>query len=238
MLRFNSSCTVQDYSGEQEGYGMDETKRGLDEPACCGNAFCDSLSCDDRAILCTHCRICNYKKGDIIEPGVFRNHIALVLDGVLATLKSTNGKLQYIYTPCDIFSHESLFNRDMLEYEDFGIVQAFRPLTVAFLNADDVRFAFMSRPAIARALYSNLSALYNEKCFYRLMVEMDDAYHRVLYMTLYLQQHGIEPPTQEELALMTGLNRVTVGRMLKQIYRNEGYTSLSEYMHQNLQATM
>lgn len=202
---------------------------------CGGNKLCDSLAEDDRARLCAICSLRTYDKGEQLGESAFHRNVMLILDGVLATIKATTGKLQYIYTPCDIFAHEYLFNGEILEYEAYGLIQAIRPLKVAYLPTKELRELFMTRPSIARALYMNLSTMYNQKCFYRLMVEMDDARHAVLYMMLYLQQKNIDPPTHEELAFMTGLNRVTVTRMLKEIYRNENYARLSEYMHANLQ---
>lgn len=204
-------------------------------PLCGGNQFCDSLEEDDRAALCAICSLRNFPKDAEIKSSLFSSHVLMILSGVLGTIKSTTGKLQYIYVPCNIFAHEFLFNSEIVEYPDYGVVRALRPLETALFDIAGLRKLFRERSPIAEALYRNLSVLYNEKCFYRLMVEMDDAYHAVHYMLLYLQEHEINPPpTHEELAFVTGLNRVTVSRALKEIYRNESIGDLSEYMRAGL----
>lgn len=204
-------------------------------PPCGGNQFCNSLIDEDRAALCAICSRRSFSKNAEVKGSLFPDNVLMVLSGIMGTVKSTTGKLQYIYTPCNIFAHEYLFNSEIVEWPDYGVIRALRSLEVALFPATELRKLFRKRPTIAEALYRNLSTLYNEKCFYRLMVEMDDAYHAVHYMLLYLQEHGIEPPpTHEELAFMTGLNRVTVSRALKDIYRNETASNLSEYMHDGL----
>lgn len=204
-------------------------------PPCGGNDFCNTLADGDRQSLCAICTLRSFEKGEELRSELFHNHLMLLLDGVMATVKSTTGQLQYIYLPVDIFASEYLFCSDLITMGDYGLMRALRPLRTAFFPAAALRELFMSRSDVAKALYANLSTLYNQKCFYRLMVEMDDAYHAVHYMLLYLQKHGIEPPpTHEELAFMTGLNRVTVSRTLKEIYRNETMHSLEEYMEAGL----
>lgn len=203
--------------------------------AYCENRFCASLDEDDRAALCPLCTLSRYEQGSQISNDMFHRNVMLIIEGVLGTIKTTSGKLQYVYTPCDIFAHEYLFNDSPIKYEGYGLMQALRPLTVAFFPVRKLRRLFVERPGIARALYVNLSTLYNNKCFYRLMVEMDDPRHAVQYMLLYLQQKGIEPPpTHEELAFMTGHNRVTVTRAFKEICRSGLHEKLFDYMQATL----
>jgi hypothetical protein len=54
-------------------------------------------------------------------------------------------------------------------------------------------------------------------------------------MMLLLQKRHVSPPTtHEELAFLTGLNRVTVTRAVKDIYHTTDYRSLAEYMRAEL----
>ncbi len=202
--------------------------------ACGGNRFCNSLEAESRQALCSMCAIRSFGKGDQLDTTRFHGHIMLILDGLMTTVKSTSGKMQYLYTPCDVFAHEYLFNSQTLPYEQFGLIRALRPLTAAFFPAQRLQQLFLTRPDVSRALYVNLSTMYNQKCFYRLMVEMDDARHAVQYMLPYLAERGVEQPTHEELAFMTGLNRVTVTRALKDIYRGPQFRTVQEYMSASL----
>lgn len=146
------------------------------------------------------------------------------------TVKSTNGKMQYLHTASDVFGAEVLFNTHPIAHADFGIIRAFRATEVALLPTDQLRKLFFERPTVAKALYMNLAVLDNRKSFYRMMVQLDTAYNAVLYTMLYLEKRGISQPTHEELAFLTGLNRVTVSRAMKEILRGKHYDTLDEFM--------
>ena len=199
---------------------------------CYENRFCASLPTEDREALCAICTKKSYARNEEVRQELIMGagHMLLILDGAIATIKSSNGKIQYLHTASDVFGAEVLFNANPLSHANFGIIRAFRQTEVALLPTEQLRQLFMERPAIAKALYMNLATLDNRKSFYRMMVQLDDAYHAVLYMMLYLKKRGLEQPTHEELAFLTGLNRVTVSRVMKDILRGKDYESLDDFM--------
>lgn len=197
---------------------------------CFDNRFCASITEEDRECLCAVCCKSTFAKGEVVDARCFERRIMLILDGAIALTKSSTGKMQVLNTACDIIGHEYLFKNEYIKYSDVGTIVAFRDTTVAWFPLPDLRKAFFERPFVARALFMNVSVNDNRKAFYRLMVQMEDAYHAVLYMMLYLQRRRIAPPTHEELAFLTGLNRVTVTKAVGEILRSESYTSLREYM--------
>lgn len=197
----------------------------------CNNRFCQSIAPEERKRLCAICRRETFRCGQAVPPSKVENNVMIVLDGAFATVKAADGKMQYLHTACDIFAHEYLFNDKHIKYSDFGTLQIVRPLAVAFFQRYRLRELFMECPTIARALFMNLSVLDNRKSFFRMMVQLEDAYHAVIYMLLLLEKRGFEPPpTQSELAFFTGLNRVTVSRCLTRLFREEQYDSLRQYM--------
>ena len=156
--------------------------------------------------------------------------MTLILEGAIAFVKANTGKMQVLNTACDLLASEYLFNENHIVYSDIGRIEAFRDTEVAVLPLSVLRKAFMEHPNIAKAMYMNLSVMDNRKAFYRLMVQMEDSYHAVLYMMLYLKKRNLAAPTHEELAFLTGLNRVTVTRAVGKILKNETYADLKSYM--------
>lgn len=201
---------------------------------CQDNRFCRSIDEGDRAKLCAICRRTRYEKGEFLPNERFDRELMLVLDGAFATISSANGKMQFLYTAFDINGGEMLFNDKPIKYAGYGLMEVIRPMEAAHFSIKELRELFMTCPSIARALYMNLATLDNRKAFYRIMVTLADAYHAVLYMMLYLQKRELDPPTHEELAFLTNLNRVTVSRVLKEIFRKERYGTLREYMEKTL----
>ncbi|MBS5450645.1 MAG: cyclic nucleotide-binding domain-containing protein [Coriobacteriia bacterium] len=201
---------------------------------CCDNRFCRSLEDADRAELCRICARSHFEKDALLPQEPFEAHLMLIVSGALTTIKAANGKMQYLYCSGDIIGHEYLFNERRIKYTGYGLLQAFRDLEVAWFPTMRLRELFYERPGIARALYMNVSVMDNRKAYYRIMVSLEDAYHAVLYMMLYLQRRGISTPSHAELAFLCGLNRVTVTRVLKEILRSEPYEDLREYMESEL----
>lgn len=199
---------------------------------CEDNRFCASIPEGPRSELCARCSKRTFEKDEIIDQNIYEKFMTLILEGAIAYVKSTTGKMQVLNTSCDLLASEYLFNDNHIIYSDIGQIVAFRKTEVAMLPLETLRSAFMNHPSVAKAMYMNLSVIDNRKAFYRLMVQMEDAYHAVLYMMLYLQKRGLAAPTHEELAFLTGLNRVTVTRAVGKILHDRNYANLREYMEE------
>lgn len=201
---------------------------------CSSNRFCASIPEEPRSGLCARCAKKSFAKGALLDQGIYEKYMTLILEGAIAFVKASTGKMQVLNTAFDLLSSEYLFNDKHIIYSDIGQIVAFRDTTVAMLPLETLRDAFMKHPTVAKAMYMNLSVIDNRKAFYRLMVQMDDAYHAVLYMMLYMRKRGLSAPTHEELAFLTGLNRVTVTRAVGKILKDANYANLRAYMESEM----
>lgn len=184
----------------------------------CTNSFCQSLSPESRAKIFKMCRWVNYpyKKEQIV---FFGNGNLLILEsGALMTIRSTpEGKKQGIdiLKAGDLLGIVQLFNK---EYEDTISVLPLSSVCGCMLPIEGIEQLIRENHDISNAIIAHLSRRF-VRVIHHLSVHSfgtsKDKLDYALYKTT--NDRDIKHLTHEELAILSGLNRVTVTRTIREI---------------------
>lgn len=184
----------------------------------CTNSFCKSLSPESRAKIFKMRRWVNYpyKKEQIV---FFGNGNMLILEsGALMTIRSTSeGKKQGIdiLKAGDLLGIVQLFNKD---YEDTISVLPLSSVYGCMIPIDGMEQLIRENHDISNAVIAHCA-----RRFIRVIQHLSvhsfgtsrDKLDYALYKTT--NDSDIKQLTHEELAILSGLNRVTVTRTIREI---------------------
>ena len=194
--------------------------------------FCSSLSPEDRAAICPHCRPFAFKRhadaqasckavASTLEPNVPR--CVVILEGLLCTNSSKNAedpKIFLLWQPGDIMRAEQIFD----------IVDELAPLyhsnyiqdgAYAILPAAAMRERFMDNADFAARLFQIVAKTRLRQTSFLFGTQLQDARSALMYLLLFCQENDIPALTHQDFAYLTGLNRTTVTKTLKQILAQE-----------------
>ena len=196
------------------------------------NPFCNQLSAEDKAALCPHCRSFSFKKradaqasckaiADTLPPNV--NRCVIILQGLLCTNSSKNAddpKVFLLWRPGDIMRSELIFDiyddLSPLYHSNYMLDGAY-----AIFPAQVLKTLFLKSPNFAAQLFQSVAKTRLRQTSFLFGTRLEDAKSSLMYLLLFCQENHIPALTHQDFAYLTGLNRTTVTKTLKQILISE-----------------
>ena len=204
--------------------------------------FCSSLSPEDRAAICPHCRPFAFKRhadaqasckavASTLEPNVPR--CVVILEGLLCTNSSRNAedpKVFLLWQPGDIMRAELVFDivddLSPLYHSNYMLDGAY-----ALFPAQVFKDRFMTHPDFAAHLFKSVTKTRLRQTSFLFGTRLQDAKSALMYLLLFCEENGMPALTHQDFAYLTGLNRTTVTKTLKQILAGENLSiSLKDYI--------
>lgn len=185
---------------------------------CAENPFCCSLDPETRKLLCQHVTV-TYQTPKQITNYQSHGNFQIVAKGVLlkyTLLEDGTEKSIEILRSGELLGQHLLF--DNLEYPDYSTMALTEVKTCNYpisiikkLFNENRRFAF----ALTQSLTKNVT---QNQVFWVKLHSLNGA-EKVEFLFKLLRDLGVDLKliTQEELALMAGVSRITVARAMKQI---------------------
>ncbi len=190
------------------------------QPSCtgCTNVFCRSLSPDSRKLLLAASKRINFS-AQIEKPFYFEDQQIIILEkGALIGYRSdVNLRLQSVdlLQPGDLLGIANLFSQS--EREAFSI----KALIDSFgcsLPIQIMEQLIVERPDIAKATICQYSSRYSRVVDSFINKTNALSEERVIYALNLLKKLNVKKITHENLALLSGMNRVTVTKALHHLY--------------------
>ena len=191
---------------------------------CRNNRFCKSLSPELRERLCANCSKRSLKKGQIIYRADIENRIVLIVNGVMINepdmgidvLEDHDTPVLFISTSGLIWGGDNLFNEASNERYAWISYICLQDTTIAFFNRAFIRNLFETEPEFARAMYCNIVIAAAEACEFAAVLRAPNVEQGVAYLLDYAVRKGFKL-TQQQMADITGHNRVSVSRAITSI---------------------
>lgn len=188
-----------------------------------GNAFCASLSAEDKARLCALCHIKRYAKGQCLRESYWDNCISLVLDGMALKLEQQDTNKKPL--PSSLGSAGIFFNLNEVfrtgearGASDSRDTLCLTDCAIAVFGLAEFRALMRSRPSFTAALLQNcvMRRLPEEEAMLR-SLGFGDAEESVRYILEYQRAHDIPYLTHEQIALVCNRSRQTVTTVMRQL---------------------
>ncbi len=182
---------------------------------CCGNPFCEFLDQETKSWLCDHITV-TYETPKQIQQNRWNRQLEVVTEGVLVKyMVLQNGGLQFveILGPGSILGEHNLFKvRDYPEYETIALTKVGRchlPIQIA-------EQIYNENKEFAKVLVNSLISQRNQNHTFRLNLQSKNNTEKIEFILSFLSNLGVEEHniTQDILALILGISRVTVSRAL------------------------
>lgn len=195
------------------------------------NLFCSGLSDDDRSKLCPHCVKAPFRKKDNEEercheiarmlPGD-RGYCVVLVDGTTCTSNSLDQTTRSLtlWLPGDITNFEAIFDVE----DDLTPRYRYRYLadgSYALLPLPLLRELLTSSITVGQALLRQIARTKIRQQHFVMGTYLQNARQALTFLLLFCRQYRIEGLTHQDLAYLTGLNRVTVTRTLHEIMQEE-----------------
>jgi len=192
------------------------------EKKCKCNPFCNALDSETRQLLCQHVT-CTYQKQKQIQSDHWAEQIEIIAEGSLLSftlLEDGTQKSIEIVQPGDILgTHLFSNNPDFPEYHTLALNDVKKcnfPVHV-FENL------FQNNRQFAQTLLQNISNHHARNSMHWVKMHSKNGEEKVEYIYELLKSSNVDMNriTQEELALIAGVSRITVARAMKQLFRKK-----------------
>jgi CRP-like cAMP-binding protein len=187
---------------------------------CCGNPFCDSLDPQTRKLLCENVTI-TYQKAKQSSTEHGQEQIEIIAEGTLLTFTlledGAQSSIEIIKCGDILGTHLFAHSSDYPEYHTLALTDIKKcniPLKV-------VETLFQENRDFARMLLQNLSQRHTRNSLHWVMMHSKSGDEKVKFIYELLKSSNVEMTniTQEELAFITGVSRITVARAMKNIFK-------------------
>lgn len=189
----------------------------------CQNPFCMSLEPHVRKNLCHISTSCTYHPKRTITVEIGKNgHLLLIVKGVAITLKQrADGKQLGIecLEKGDIVGISNIFREEM----DHAVFYTKKEVQTCSFRTEDFSNLCLSYPDISRQVIRSLSHRFAQAVTKLEHISLDNSTEKIMYLfeKLCCERSDIEQGyfsfTHEELALLTGINRVTASRVIENL---------------------
>lgn len=189
---------------------------------CASNPFCSKLPDDLRVRLCEHCVKTTHAKGSVIRAD--ENRVWIILDGILLGLNSD--KPTSMHFPGRMNMNTSFMGPDPAFSEfmaqDIEVKMrklkylCLRPIELATFSNRTVH-DLMDDPRFLRVLWDNLLGMTTETTSYMESIYCGSAADAVRYVLALAKSHEVGDLTHEEIARLSGKNRVTVTKIMHEL---------------------
>ncbi|KTE92057.1 Crp/Fnr family transcriptional regulator [Desulfitobacterium hafniense] len=187
---------------------------------CAGNPFCDALDPETRAYLCEHSTLIVQMPKQMQSTDQGNPHLELIIKGVLFTFNlHEDGTQEFIHLikKGDVLGTRQLFESLRIpEYNMMTLTEVHKcsiPLKVA-------ETLYKENRVFAQALMENLLDMMNNLTRWVSMRSRNGTEKvQKVYELLQDLDTDMTMITQEDLALIAGVSRITVARAMKEIYK-------------------
>lgn len=186
---------------------------------CIGNPFCSSLSDETRELLCKNVTV-SFQLPKQIQTNQWGNQLEIIAEGVLlkyTLLEDGTQKGIEIIRNGGLLGEHKLFSK--LDYPDYHTM-ALTKVKKCHYPIDIIEKLFNENKDFAKVLTFSLSK--HLAANHRFWVEMHsrNGIEKVEYVFRMLEELEVDMNniTQEDLALIAGVSRITVAKAMKQIY--------------------
>lgn len=192
-----------------------------------GNAFCASLSADDRTRLCSLCHVKRYARGQCLRESYWANCVSLMLSGMALELEQQGSAKKPL--PIGLGSPGIFFNLDELFYspddhnlDDFKDTLCLTDCAIAVFGLADFRDLMESSPSFMEALLKNcvMHRLPESAAMLR-SLGFGDAEESIRFILDYQRAHDIPYLTHEQIALICNRSRQTVTSTIRRVLEDE-----------------
>lgn len=187
---------------------------------CCGNTFCDSLDSQTRKILCENVTI-TYQRAKQYSSEHGQEQIEIIAEGTLlifTLLEDGNQSSIELIKSGDILgTHLFSHSHDYPEYHTLALTDIKKcniPLKV-------VETLFQENSHFARMLLQNLSQRHTRNSLHWVKMQSKSGEEKVKFIYDLLKSIDVDMSliTQEEIAFIAGVSRITVARAMRTLYR-------------------
>lgn len=187
---------------------------------CPNNPFCDSLDPNTREFLCEHSTLIYQMPKQIQTADQGNKHLEIIVEGVLFTfslLEDGTQEFIHLIRKGDILGTRLLFDKiSCPEYNTMTLTEV-QKCSIPIKIAEKL---FHENREFAQALMQNLLSMTSNLTRWVSMRSKNGA-EKVRNVYELLQELDIDMNmiTQEDLALIAGVSRITVARAMKNIYK-------------------
>ena len=193
-------------------------------PACasCQNGFCTSLLPQTREAICRSKIWVNYSRKNQQAFFLENKQILILESGCIIATRADEGARQQsvdLLGPGDLLGIVNVFNSQS-KREYFQIL----PLTECtgcMLPIRTMEELILEHKDLCKVFITQLAGRFSRVVDNMMDKTLDTAQDRVVYAQALLRQHGVMKYSHEDLALLSGLNRITVTRILGLQRENE-----------------
>ena len=188
-------------------------------PSCaaCTNSFCKNLQSETKDKICRSRSWVNYSRKNQQAFFLENKQILILESGCIIALRMDEKARQQsvdLLGPGDLLGIVNIFN-SQIQREYFQIM----PLTDCsgcMLPISVMEALILERQDLCKAFIAQFSSRFSRVVDNLMIKTLDSAEDRVANAEALFLTHGIAKYSHEDLALLTGLNRVTVTRILNQ----------------------
>lgn len=187
---------------------------------CKGSTFCDSLDPETQNFLCEHSTLIYQMPKQIQSSDQRNNDLEIIADGVLFTfslLEDGTQEFIHLIRKGDVLGTRLLFDKiNCTDYNTMTLTKVQKcsiPIKV-------VEKLFSENRVFAQALMENLLSMTNNLTRW-VSMRSKNGLDKVKEVYELLKELDIDMTTitQEDLALIAGVSRITVARSIKDIYK-------------------
>lgn len=186
---------------------------------CAGNPFCSSLDPETRELLCTNVTV-TYQKPKQIQTNQWNEQLEIIAEGVLlkyTLLEDGSQKSIELVKSGGLLGEHLLF--DNIEYPDYHTM-ALTDVKKCNYPIKVIERLFNENRNFAQILTQNLTKHLASNHKFWVEMHSRSGVEKVEYVYQLLERLDVDMSviTQEDLALIAGVSRVTVVRAMKTIY--------------------
>lgn len=187
----------------------------------CNNPFCKSLSPKSKEKVCTAKLLVNYPQKRQQVFFLENKQVVILKEGVVIPVR-TNTKIQQqsidLMTAGDLLGMVNLFSGE--ERESFSILPLIDSIG-CMISSSIFEQLIHDNADIAEATIKSSCNRYSRVVDNFMRKSLGSSEERIIYAISMLQKAGITSATHETIALLSGMNRVTVTKKMSSILREK-----------------
>lgn len=187
--------------------------------SCKGNPFCNSLNTQTRNILCKHVTV-TYQTPKQIQSNQWKEQLEIIAEGVLlkyTLLEDGSQKCIELVKEGGLLGEHQLFKN--VEYPYYHTM-ALTTVKKCIYPIEIIEKLFEENKLFAQVLLKSLSEHLANIATHSVKMHSKNGTEKIEYVYELLQDLGVDMTliTQEDLALIAGVSRITVARAMKHIF--------------------
>lgn len=197
------------------------------EGAAC-NSFCNGLEPETRQLLCSNRVVIKQKFKQVVLNNQNDAQVGIMIEGMLLVynLFEDGTEIPVILEQSgDVIAIPQLFREAGYNGNEDYCIFALSDVKICTFPANFIKSLILKDSVFALKLLENLSKQFMRNNSFWLNMHSKSAEEKVIYVLNLLKDSGINVNslTQEEIALISGVNRVTVTRTMHKYYDSFSY---------------